>query len=156
MGRATDAAVVALSPVQKVVPTLPAGPRPVGDLVVAQTGGVERGVGERVLVGLVVVVGMARRIAGEGRARLDGQGVGTHVGRLESEHVVECPCPIVDRFAGRTEDQVDVEVREAGIARRGDGRLDVTRAVRTTQRGQHAGDCRLDTERETVHAGAAV
>ena len=62
---------------------LVAGPGPVGDLVARQAGAGEQLVGQQVLVGLVVVVGMAGRVERQRRAGLDGEGVGAHVRRLE-------------------------------------------------------------------------
>ena len=86
VGRAAVAEVLALAPVQLVVPALVAGTGPVRDLVVAQPGRGEQLVGELVLRRLPVVVGMPGRVVGEGCAGLHGEAVRAHVRRVELEH----------------------------------------------------------------------
>src|SRR5690606_37777207 len=64
VGGAAEPQVVALLPVEEVVAALVAGPGPVRDLVAGQAGGGEQLAGEQVLVGLVVVVGVAGGVGG--------------------------------------------------------------------------------------------
>ena len=91
VGRAPDAPVVALGPVQGVVAALVAGHGPVRHLVPPVPRRRQRAVDQRVAPGGDVVVGMPRRVARQGRAGLDGERVGAHVGGtgLEAEHGVE-------------------------------------------------------------------
>ena len=76
-----------------------------------------------VAVGLDVVVGMAVRVGGQRRARLDGQRVGADVRRrgLEGEHVARgVRCPVGVGLAGAAEDQVQVpEAKPAAATGRG-------------------------------------
>ena len=66
VGGTPEAEVVALGPVQQVVPALVAGAGPVGDLVVGEPGRPEAFVDQLVLVGLVVVVGWRSGVAASG------------------------------------------------------------------------------------------
>ena len=77
--RAADRQVLALRPVALVVAAGAPAAGPVRDLVPLEAGGTEHGVGEHVLLGLVVVVGRRARARGdvpaERRAGLDGERV---------------------------------------------------------------------------------
>ena len=85
VGRTSEPAVVALGPVELVVAALGTGSGPVRDLVPLQPGGGQQLVGELVLLGLVVGVGVAGRIACQRRPGFDGQGVGADVRRAGFE-----------------------------------------------------------------------
>ena len=63
VGGRADAEIVALLPVEVVVPALVAGAGPVGDLLPAVAGGLEHGVGPLVAPGQRVLVGVAPRVA---------------------------------------------------------------------------------------------
>ena len=132
------------------------GLRPVGDLVPVEPGGAEPLGGGEVLVGLVVVVGVAVGVGGQRRARLDGEGVGGHVRRVEGDRVVERAAPVVEGLAGAAVDEVEVERGEAGGDGQLDGSLDVGAVVGAAERLQHVGRRGLHAEGQAVHAAGEV
>ena len=154
--RATEARVVALLPVQDVVPAFVARLRPVADLVVLQSSGDECIVGGVVLVGQVVVVGMAVRVGGQRRPGLDRQRVGRDVRRTELDHPGQRCSPVVERLTVAAVDHVEVETTADRPRRRRPRHGARCRAVRPTERPQHVGHHRLHTDAHPVDAGVRV
>ena len=158
VGGRADAPVVALVPVEAVVPALVPGQGPVGDLLPPVAGRAEHRVGHLVPAGLDVVVGVAGRVGGQRGARLDGQRVGADVGRrgVEGQHVGEALRPVGVGLAGPPEDEVDVPRVEAGLGHRRGGVRHRDRAVATAQSGQHVGHRRLHPQGDPGHPGRPV
>ncbi len=156
VGRAPEPPVVALGPVEEVVPALEARSGPVRDLVPAEPGPPEQLVGQQVLVGLVVVIGVAGRVGGQRGAGLDGERVRAHVRRLERDHPLEREAPVVDRLTGPAVDEVEVERGEPGPTSRVDRPLDVGHIMGAAQTDEHVVDHRLHAERQPGHPTVAV
>ncbi len=156
VGGAAHALVLPHRPVQEVVAALVSRAGPVGDLVAGQAGPLEPLPRREVLVGLVVVVGVAGRVVGQRRTGLDGQRVGGDVRRVEGHRVVEGPAPVGERLPGAPVDQVEVERREAAGAHELDRARDVLPVVGAAQAGQHVSARRLHTERHPRYAPGAV
>ena len=156
VGRAPEAEVVVLPPVEQVVPALVAGPRPVGHLVVGEARGGEQVVGELVLLGLDVVVGIPGGVGGERRARLDGEAVGGDVRRVELEGVFQRRAPLVQRLGGGAVDEIEVERREPDAPDRLDGANDVVRVVLPTEQVEDPRHHRLHTEADPRHTARGV
>ena len=107
-------------------------------------------IGQFVLGGGLVVVRhddlAACHLAGERRAVLDDERVGTHVIDVHRHRRVEGRTPVVERFAGRAVDQVDADVLEPGFARPSDGQRYPLRIVRAVEHRQHMRHRRLHPE----------
>ncbi len=132
------------SPVRQVVPapgTLASSP--VRDLVPVVAGVGEHTVGELVLVCHVVVVShgnfVARHLASKSSARLDDEGVGAQVVRLERERGLETSVPLVERLPRRAVDEVQADLGETGLS---GPRHNLWEAVRVMGAVEHLKHCR--------------
>jgi hypothetical protein len=157
VGGTADAAIVALGPVQGVVAALVARHGPVRHLVPPVAGGGEGGVDQRVAPGGDVVVGMAPRVARQGRTGLHREPVGAHVlgPGLEGEHGVEGGGGVGVGLPRRPHDEVHAHRREAGLARQRHRRRRLVGAVAPAQAGEHARDHGLHPEGHPRHPGGA-
>ena len=154
--RTAESPVVVLAPVQEVVLRLVPRPRPVRHLVVRQSGGAEQLVGDLVLVGLIVVIGVPIGLGGERRSGLHGEPVRRDMGRVERDHLVDGRRPVVDALAGRAVDHVEVERRHTGFADRRNGTRHVVAVVGPTERQQHVRRHRLDPHAHPIHPARSV
>lgn len=127
-------------------------------LVPPQAGVAQHLVGQDVLVGLVVVVGVAARLGGQGGTRFDSQGVHAHMGRrrVQGEHALQRGTPVGQGLTGGPEDQVDaVGGGEALFAGQPGGADHRRRVMLAAERGENVGDHGLGTERQPRHPAGA-
>ncbi|CAB4585210.1 unannotated protein [freshwater metagenome] len=131
-------------------------PRPVAHLVVVEAGGGEQVVGELVLVGEVVVVGVTVGLCGERRAGLHGEGVRRHVWGREVEGTTHGVLPVRDGLPRPAVDQVHVPGGQPGRDHVADGAHHVVGVVPATERGEHVGHHRLHADAHPVHPGREI
>ena len=158
MRRRPEAQVVAVPPVRVVVARLIARPREVRDLVVLVAPRLQILHGEVVTgpVGLLVsrLHQAAFDLLVEDGARLDRQAVGRDVWNVAIGHLLQVGHPVLERLIGQSENQIDVEVFEAGAAGVFDGRLGLLGRVRPVHEAQIGFVERLHPDREPVDAQA--
>ena len=113
-----------------------------------------------VAVGLDVVVGVAARVAGERRSRLDGERVDADVRRrrVEGEHALERRAPVGVALAGAAVDEVDVvasrkPVRPTSADRSLDGARRSCARPRLVEHVADAVDCTPSEMRVTPASG---
>ncbi len=153
-----DAPPVAAGPVEQVVPASP-GRRggPVRDLVPAEPGGRQRRLRGQVAV-RGHVVGRLRQLAaadpgGQPGAVLHDQGVRADVVDTGVDRGGQRGGEVVGGLTRRPVDQVQVDVREAGLPGLGRGLGRPPRRVLAVEDAQHAGRDRLHAQRDPGVAG---
>ena len=115
MRSTSEAPVVGLSPIEPIVAALMAGPSPVRDFVVRKAGTFEHRIDDRILVGLIVVIGMPSEVVGERRSSFDRECVRRNMGRIQIKNPRDRGNPVVNGFSVGAIDEIEIERWQARV-----------------------------------------
>src|SRR4051812_37525731 len=149
-----DAKVIAELPIVEVVLAPESPPGEGGGLVALVAGGAERVLDGELHIGGLVVLGKRGRPGVEGGVWLYGQLIRREMRRAARDAGSDIGACHVDRLAGESVHEVDVDVVEA-FERRFDAATRLGRRMDAAKRGQHRIVEALHAERDASHASRA-